>query len=73
MIRLIFLLIFKFNGWKVKGKMPAGVDQCVMLASPHTSNYDLVYAMVGLRKLHVNVRFTIKKEWLKFPFREPRI
>jgi 1-acyl-sn-glycerol-3-phosphate acyltransferase len=68
MIRFIFWLIYTFNGWGVKGEMPADLKKCVMLAAPHTSNYDLIYALVGLKKLNVKVRFTIKKEWLRFPF-----
>lgn len=68
MIRFIFWLIYTFNGWKVKGQLPPDVKKCVMLAAPHTSNYDLVYALVGLKKLNVKVQFTIKKEWLRFPF-----
>ena len=68
MIRFILWLIFTLNGWDIKGELPPGVKKCVMLASPHTSNYDLVYALVGLKKLKVKVRFTIKKEWLKFPW-----
>jgi 1-acyl-sn-glycerol-3-phosphate acyltransferase len=68
MIRFILWLIFSINGWDIKGQLPKDIKKCVMLASPHTSNYDLVYALVGLKKLKVKVRFTIKKEWLKFPF-----
>ncbi len=68
MLRFIFWLIYKFNGWGIKGQLPPDVKKCVMLASPHTSNYDLVYAIVGLKYLGVKVRFTIKKEWLSFPF-----
>lgn len=68
MIRFLFWIIYTINGWKVKGQVPAEIKQCVMLASPHTSNYDLIYALVGLKKMNVHVRFTIKKEWLSFPF-----
>lgn len=68
MIRFIFWLIYTFNGWDIKGEKPPGIKKYVMLAAPHTSNFDLVYALVGLKKLKVNTRFTIKKEWLRFPF-----
>lgn len=68
MIRFIFWLIWVFNGWGVNDRLPPDIKKCVMLASPHTSNYDLIYAIVGLKKMGINVRFTIKKEWLRFPF-----
>ncbi len=38
-----------------------------MVAAPHTSNWDLVYARAALYILRVPVKFTIKKEWVRFP------
>ncbi|MEQ8926627.1 MAG: 1-acyl-sn-glycerol-3-phosphate acyltransferase [Fulvivirga sp.] len=44
---------------------PSEAHSCVMLAAPHTSNWDFVYAMVALKKLGLKPRFTIKKEFNK--------
>lgn len=38
-----------------------------MVAAPHTSNWDLIYARAALYILRVPVKFTIKKEWVRFP------
>mgnify|MGYP001804145969 CR=1 FL=1 len=38
-----------------------------MVAAPHTSNWDFVYAISALDQLGLSPRFTIKKEFNKFP------
>jgi 1-acyl-sn-glycerol-3-phosphate acyltransferase len=59
----------KISGWKVDGNIPEDMrKKCVMLAAPHTSNWDFLYAMCAFRILRVQIRFTIKKEWMRFPF-----
>ena len=69
MLRGIFTYLFNKNGWVVKGKLPDHIKSCVLLAGPHTSNWDTVYAIAGLNKLGVNVRFALKKELMVFPFK----
>ena len=39
-----------------------------MTAAPHTSNWDIVYTLATFRLLDLPVKFTIKKEWMRFPF-----
>ena len=39
-----------------------------MTAAPHTSNWDIVYTLAVFRLLALPVKFTIKKEWMRFPF-----
>ena len=55
-------------GWKISGGVPEGVKQCVMVAAPHTSNWDALYTKLGLTALGVNARITIKDSYMKFPF-----
>ena len=38
-----------------------------MVAAPHTSNWDFVYAITALEQLGLSPRFTIKKEFRRFP------
>jgi 1-acyl-sn-glycerol-3-phosphate acyltransferase len=54
-------------GWKVNIKVPQGVQRCVMIASPHTSNWDFPIARSAFSILKIPVRFTIKDSWFKFP------
>lgn len=54
-------------GWEISGYMPEDLKQCVMIAAPHTSNWDALYARLGLVALGVNVKITIKDSYMKFP------
>ena len=38
-----------------------------MIASPHTSNWDFYYARLAFYVLGIPLRFTIKKEWMRWP------
>ena len=42
---LISRLILFCLGWRVKGEMP-DVPKCVIIAAPHTSNWDFVYTLL---------------------------
>lgn len=68
MLQAIFDYLFKKNGWRVINGLPNEIKSCVLLAGPHTSNWDTVYALAALKKLNVNVRIAIKKEMMAFPF-----
>ncbi|MGB1247785.1 MAG: 1-acyl-sn-glycerol-3-phosphate acyltransferase [Chitinophagales bacterium] len=59
---------FRMSGWKVDTSLPEGIDRCVMIAVPHTSNWDFPFAMGAFRILKIPLKFTIKKEWFRFPF-----
>lgn len=61
-------LIFWLCGWRLDNRLPPEVCRCVMVAAPHTSNWDFFYARLAFILLRIPVRFTVKKEWLRFPF-----
>ena len=65
----MFKLIFKLHKWKVTHFLPENIKKCVIIAAPHTSNWDFVYAMGALSVMKLKLRFTIKKEWVRFPFK----
>ncbi len=67
MLKWIFKLIFKLKGWRLHLPTPPEAKKCIMVAAPHTSNWDFVYAMTALELLGLTPRFTIKKELNKFP------
>lgn len=48
--------------------IPREVYRCVIIAAPHTSNWDIWYARLGFFIMGIPLRFTIKKEWTRFPF-----
>lgn len=55
-------------GWEIDIHCPLELNQYVMIAAPHTSNWDALYARLGLKALGVNVRLTIKDSYMKLPF-----
>ena len=55
-------------GWEIDNHWDLDIDECVMIAAPHTSNWDALYARLALKALGVNVRLTIKDSYMKFPF-----
>ncbi|MDD4820024.1 MAG: 1-acyl-sn-glycerol-3-phosphate acyltransferase [Flavobacteriales bacterium] len=56
--------------WCIGWKLSVDADDhrknhCVLVAAPHTSNWDLVYALAALWKLKIPVRFLIKDYYTK--------
>jgi len=41
MITHLFVWWFKFKGWKIAGIVPHEIQKAVVIAAPHTSNWDL--------------------------------
>ena len=44
-----------------------GYKKCVVIAAPHTSNWDFLYSMAVFFKLKIPVRFLAKKELFVWP------
>lgn len=65
-MKTLFQWIFKLLGWKVVGEVPK-VDKLVMIAAPHTSNWDFFYARAAFFIMGLPLRYTIKKELFFFP------
>jgi 1-acyl-sn-glycerol-3-phosphate acyltransferase len=66
-MKLIARLIFFITGWKVKERLPDGIKKCVVIAAPHTSNWDFVYAMAAFYIMDMRIRYVAKKELFVFP------
>jgi len=54
------------TGWRPKGEVPAG-KRFVVIAAPHTSNWDLFYTMIFAYYYRLNLRFMGKHTLFKFP------
>ncbi|MCC2546303.1 1-acyl-sn-glycerol-3-phosphate acyltransferase [Hymenobacter sp. BT175] len=59
---------FWLNGWRLASVVPPGIPKAIMIAAPHTSNWDIMFARGAFFLMNVNVRFTVKKEWVDNPF-----
>jgi 1-acyl-sn-glycerol-3-phosphate acyltransferase len=66
--KLLAKLIFWLSGWTLDDSLKADFKRCVMIASPHTSNWDLIYARSAFWLMDIPIRYTVKKEWMRFPF-----
>ena len=67
-VRTLSITFLKVTGWKITGAMPAGIDRCVMIAAPHTSNWDLPYMLMVAFTLRLNVYWMGKSSIFSPPF-----
>ena len=61
-------LLMKITGWKTIGNFPTD-QRVVMVAGPHTSNWDFVLAMSFILSLDVNIHWVGKHSIFKRGFR----
>jgi len=67
-LRALSLAFLRATGWRVEGSLAADTPKCVLIAAPHTSNWDLPYTlMVGL-SLRLNIYWMGKESIFRFPF-----
>ncbi len=66
-MKLIASFILRLIGWKVTGAVPEHIKKCVIIAAPHTSNWDFVIARIVYWRLGVPVKFLIKREAFDHP------
>lgn len=69
MITRLFVIWFKLKGWKVGESIPSDIRKAVVIAAPHTSNWDFIYALATFRLLGLKVNYLIKKELFRFPLK----
>lgn len=58
----------KLAGWRVEGELPASARKCVLIAAPHTSNWDLPYTLMAAFILRLNPYWMGKSSIFKPPF-----
>ena len=68
-LRAFSIAFMKLAGWKVEGSLPANGHKSVLIAAPHTSNWDLPYTLMTAFILGLNVYWMGKAEIFKPPFR----
>ncbi len=66
-MKYISKIILWLMGWKIRGGNPHDVKKAVIVAAPHTSNWDFVIGRLAYFVLGVNVKFLIKKESFFWP------
>ena len=68
-LRGLSLAVLKLAGWKVSGQLPANGRKCVLIAAPHTSNWDLPYTLMVALALRLNIYWMGKEQIFRPPFR----
>jgi 1-acyl-sn-glycerol-3-phosphate acyltransferase len=58
----------RLTGWTVEGSLPVEARKCVLIAAPHTSNWDLPYTLMVAFVLHLNIYWMGKHSLFAFPF-----
>ena len=66
--KILARLFLGIMGWKVKVPANADFRRCVMLAAPHTSNWDYPFAQAAGWILNIRWRYFIKDSYTKNPF-----
>ncbi|TGE16375.1 glycerol acyltransferase [Hymenobacter elongatus] len=58
---------FWITGWRLGPVVPPGIPKSMMIAAPHTSNWDFMFSRAAFYLMDVDVRFTVKKSWVDIP------
>ena len=67
-LRAFSITFLKLTGWTVHGSLPPDADKCVLIAAPHTSNWDLPYTLMVAFTLRLNIYWMGKHELFNAPF-----
>ena len=63
--KLIAGFLMWLSGWKLDRNTPAETERCVMVAAPHTSNWDAYYLKLAFVLLGIPMKVAIKNSWTK--------
>lgn len=68
LLRAGSLAFLRATGWQVVGALPADTPKCVLIAAPHTSNWDLPYTLMVAFVLRLDIYWMGKASLFRFPF-----
>jgi 1-acyl-sn-glycerol-3-phosphate acyltransferase len=60
--------VLKLAGWRVEGALPQSARKCVLIAAPHTTNWDLPITLMASFVLRLNPYWMGKASIFKPPF-----
>jgi 1-acyl-sn-glycerol-3-phosphate acyltransferase len=68
LLKSLSLAVLKAKGWTVEGQLPPEAQKSVLIAAPHTSNWDLPYTLMVAFALDLQVRWMGKSGIFRWPF-----
>jgi 1-acyl-sn-glycerol-3-phosphate acyltransferase len=69
LLRSFSVTFLKLTGWKIEGCLPPGAEKSVLIAAPHTSNWDLPYTLMVAFVLRLTPYWMGKEQIFMPPFR----
>ncbi len=69
LLRGFSIAFLRLTGWKIEGSLPPDGQKSVLIAAPHTSNWDLPYTLMVAFALRLNIYWMGKEQIFKPPFR----
>ena len=67
-LRALSLGFLRLTGWTLAGQLPADQPKCVLIAAPHTSNWDLPYTLMVAFALRIDIYWMGKAQLFRGPF-----
>ena len=68
LLRVGSLAYLRLAGWRIEGELPPHARKCVLIAAPHTSNWDLPYTLMTAFVLGLNPYWMGKASIFRPPF-----
>lgn len=66
-VRAVFATVLRLAGWRLVGDLP-NLRRMVIVAAPHTSNWDFVFGMCGVFALGLDLHWMGKHTLFRAPF-----
>jgi 1-acyl-sn-glycerol-3-phosphate acyltransferase len=67
-LRALSRAFLRAKGWTISGALPPGTPKCVLIAAPHTSNWDLPYTLMVAFSLQLHIYWMGKASIFRWPF-----
>ncbi len=67
MLKLLARTFLRLTGWQIEGERPE-VKHYVMVAAPHTSNWDFIYMLAMATAMGIKPRWVGKHTMFRWPF-----
>lgn len=67
-MRALSICILRLRGWKTQNTLSPHIQKCVVIAAPHTSNWDMPIMLMVAFELRLHVYWVGKNSIFRFPF-----
>ena len=68
LLRAFSRAFLRCTGWTIEGSLPAHAHKSVLIAAPHTSNWDLPYTLMAAFALRLQIQWMGKSSLFRWPF-----